>query len=103
MLPSLKAILHLSEHLQTASDNDIPGREDPTEVHWEDTIQEGEAFKEHGDEVMNLLGEYQAMWSGLLGNIPATKHRMSLLNGSKPVYQPAYRAGPRTRDLEEDV
>ena len=41
------------------------------------------------------------MWSGHLGNIKATEHRIELLQGSKPVHQPPYRAGPTQRKVEK--
>lgn len=34
-------------------------------------------------------------------NISATKHRIELLEGSKTVYRPPYRAGHRKRDFEK--
>lgn len=103
VLPSPKAILHLKEHPQTASDNDILGKSEPKEAHREDTIQVWGAFKERRDEFINLLREFQAMWYGRLGIISATKHRISLLKVSKLVYQPPYRAGHSTRDFEEEA
>ncbi|CAN8071938.1 unnamed protein product, partial [Agarophyton chilense] len=40
------------------------------------------------------------MWSGHLGRIKATQHRIELLPDSKPVYQQQYRAGPKAREKE---
>lgn len=40
------------------------------------------------------------MWSGRLGDISATKHRIELLEGSKSIYQPPYRARHRNHDFE---
>lgn len=41
------------------------------------------------------------MWDGRLGTVSASKHRIDLVPGAKPVFQPPYRAGPRQRELEK--
>lgn len=41
------------------------------------------------------------MWSGTLGTIKATQHRIDLTPGANPVYQPPYRAGPAARVTEK--
>lgn len=41
------------------------------------------------------------MWSGRLGNIAATRHRIEILEGAKLVNQPVYTAGQRNRDSEK--
>ena len=42
------------------------------------------------------------MWDGHIGTINLAKHRIELKEGSKPVYQQPYRAGPHQRQLEEE-
>ena len=42
------------------------------------------------------------MWDGQLGTIRKVKHRLPLTEGSKPVFQPPYRAGPNARAREKE-
>jgi len=49
--------------------------------------------------VLSLLEKHWALWSGHLGSIKATGHRIELKPGSKPVRLNPYRMGPRTREL----
>ena len=50
---------------------------------------------------MDLLREFEDMWSGLLGTIASAKHRIDLEDGAWPVYQPSYRAVHRARSVEK--
>jgi len=50
-------------------------------------------------QVLSLLEKHRALWSGPLGSIKATEHRIELKPGSKPVRLNPYRMGPRTREL----
>ena len=50
-------------------------------------------------QVLSLLEKHRALWSGHLGSIKTTKHRIELKPGSKPVRLNPYRMGPRTREL----
>ena len=50
-------------------------------------------------QVPALLEKHRALWSGHLGSIKATEHRIELKPGSKPVRLNPYRMGPRTREL----
>jgi len=50
-------------------------------------------------QVLSLLEKHRALWSGHLGSIKATQHRIELNPGSKPVRLNPYRMGPRTREL----
>jgi len=52
-------------------------------------------------QVLSLLEKHRALWSGHLGSIKATEHRIELKPGSKPVRLNPYRMGPRTRELIE--
>ena len=45
-------------------------------------------------ENMDMLSRFRDMWSGRLGKIDATKHRIELKPGARPMYQVPYRAGP---------
>ena len=46
-----------------------------------------------------LLSKYSSMWSGALGEITLTEHRIDLKEGSKPLAQQPYRAGFREREV----
>jgi len=50
-------------------------------------------------QVLSLLEQHRALWSGHLGSIKATQHRIELKPGSKPVGLNPYRMGPQTREL----
>jgi hypothetical protein len=42
------------------------------------------------------------MWTGELGEIYTTKHRIELKDSAKTVYQAPYRAGHRAREVEKN-
>jgi len=48
---------------------------------------------------LSLLEKHQALWSGHLGSIKATEHRIELRPGSKPGRLNPYRMGPQTKKL----
>ena len=48
-----------------------------------------------------MLSEFKDMWSGRLGKIDATNHRIDLKPGARPIYQAPYRAGPIAREKEK--
>ena len=50
-------------------------------------------------QVLSLLEKHRALWSGHLGSIKATEHRIELKPGSKPARRNPYRMGPQTREL----
>ena len=82
--------LGVTEELQT------PEQED-----WRDKVNLGKKYADHRPRVLELLQPFESMWSGHLGTIKATEHRIELLPGSKPVHQPPYRAGPTQRKIEQ--
>ena len=52
-------------------------------------------------EIMDMLSEFKDIWSGRLGKIGATNHRIELKPGARPIYQAPYRAGPIAREKEK--
>ena len=50
-----------------------------------------------------MLRPLADLWSGKLENISVTQHRIALKPGSSPVHTQPYRAGPKTRQVEEHV
>jgi hypothetical protein len=51
--------------------------------------------------VVGLLTKHQDMWSGNLGEIKVTSHRVELIPGAKPVLQPPYREGQKSRCIDK--
>ena len=48
-----------------------------------------------------MLPKHEHLWSGKLGKISAVKHHINLIPGARPFKSAPYRAGPKTRELEE--
>ena len=53
-------------------------------------------------EIRAMLKQHESLWSGKLGEISATKHHIRLIEGARPFKSAPYRAGPKTRELEEE-
>ena len=68
---------------------------------WEEDVHIGAEDSSVRSEIMDMLSEFKDMWSGRLGRIDATKHRINLKPGARPIYQAPYRAGPIAREKEE--
>jgi len=73
-----------------------PDATDPVEEPHVHSSNVPEGFR---PQVFSLLEKHRALWSGHLGSIKATQHRIELKPGSKPVRLSPYRIGPRTRKL----
>lgn len=56
---------------------------------------------ERSGELIVLLKEFEAMWSGHLERIKAVQHRIELLPDAKPACQPPYRAEPFAREIQK--
>ena len=50
-------------------------------------------------EIVKMLEKHASMWSGHLGEISATEHRIELKPDTKPVRQAPYRAGHKNREI----
>ena len=72
-----------------------------SEVSWQDEVHIGTEDEELREQVMDLLAEFQDMWSGHLGTIDAVKHRIELTPGARPIHQAPYRAGHKAREIEK--
>lgn len=68
---------------------------------WESDVHIGVENEQVREDVLSLLSEYRRMWSGELGKIVATKHRIELQPDAKPVYQTPYRAGHKSREFQQ--
>jgi len=49
--------------------------------------------------IIDMMEKYSSMWSGKLGKITATQHRIRLKPESEPIRQPPYRAGHKSREV----
>ena len=49
-----------------------------------------------------MLRPFADMWSGKLGNLSVTQHRIELETGSTPVHAQPHRVGPKARQVEEE-
>ena len=67
---------------------------------WQEQVNIGEPGDHLKDQIIDLLSEFKDLWSGRIGRIRATKHRIELTPGAQPVHQAPYRAGHKNRDLE---
>ena len=94
------ASLGLAEADRNGNDYSTPD-EGPVEPNWREHVDIGREYAAHREEIVDLLQEFEGMWSGRLGTIKAAKHRIDLEEGAKPVYQPPYRAGHRARGIEK--
>ena len=72
---------------------------DPDE--WMNDVHVEKEYIHHKPRLVRLLQPLKSMWSGELGCIKATQHRINLLPGSKPIHQQPYRAGPAQRQAEQ--
>ena len=68
---------------------------------WRESVNVGSEDPVPCEKELELLSDFEDMWSGRLGNISAAKHRIDLTPDAKPVYQVLYRAGHRAREIEK--
>ena len=51
------------------------------------------------ERIVDMLAKHSPMWSGKLGTIAATEHRINLEPGTSPIRSMPYRQGPAIRDI----
>ena len=73
-----------------------------TDKNWREDVQIGLEDDESRQKVLDLLEDFDDMWSGDLGTISVTKHRIDLEEDSRPVFQQPYRSGLKARQFERD-
>ncbi|CAN8062284.1 unnamed protein product [Agarophyton chilense] len=88
------------EELQTPSGDQLQTAKDPESL--VDDLDLAHVSEHYRTKIRSMLKKYTSMWSGKLGEISATEHHIDLVPGSRPISQPPYRAGPRTRQIEEE-
>ena len=64
-------------------------------------MQIGAEHETHRHEIIELLREFEGIWSGRGGTISIAKHWIDLEEGARPIYQQPYRAGHRARAIEK--
>ena len=77
-----------------------PSKEDPQDI---DAVSLQYLPSHVRTRVRDMLTPYSHMWSGDLGEVRATQHRIVLNPGSKPFLCQPYCAGPRSRQAEQDA
>lgn len=85
---------HLANSRLAALDNryEEPFTSENVEIH---------APKECHPHIRTLLCKHKNIWSEKLGNILATTHLVNLIPGTRPFKSTTFRAGPKSRKLEE--
>ena len=68
---------------------------------WEEDVHIGIEDGNLRGKIVAMLVEFKGMWTGELGKIGATKHRIELKPDARPIYQAPYRAGPSAREKEK--
>lgn len=92
-----KIIDTINRHLDDQRESHMAEDETPTTA---DDIKLG--FPEDKENAMRtMLRKHKTMWSGQLSEIKETELRIELNTHAKPFKSPQYRAGPKTRELEQ--
>jgi hypothetical protein len=78
----------------------LPDRPDVEGNSWRDAVQLGHLPDEDLAEILEMLAKHRSMWSGKLGQVQSTNHRLYLIPRQKPVHCQPYIAGPRARAVE---
>ena len=51
--------------------------------------------------IREMLRDHEHLWDGTMGQINITQHAIDLVPGARPFKSAPYRAGPKTRELEQ--
>ena len=78
----------------------LPDRPDAEGDSWKEAVQLGHLQDESRVAILDMLAKHRSMWSGRLGQVQSTNHRIDLIPGQKPVHCQPYRAGPTARAVE---
>lgn len=69
-------------------------------THRADDISLG-ADKSYHNALRTILKKHERMWYKELGEFSIKEHRIDLTTNARPFKSPPYRAGPKTRELEQ--
>jgi hypothetical protein len=78
----------------------LPDRPNVEGDAWQEAVQLGQLQGEARAEILDMFAKHRLMWSGRLGQVQSTNHRIDLIPGQKPVHCQPYRAGHRVRAVE---
>jgi transposase InsO family protein len=94
--------LNMEQSTHDGQHPDVPGQDATNPVQqWTDQVDLSHLESAERQAVTDMLEPHQAMWDGHLGEVTATKHRIDLIPGAKPVHSQPYRAGTRAREIEK--
>ena len=74
-------------------------KENTLEVKCANDLDLSHVEPRYRERLRTILRKYDTLWSGELGEISATEHRIQLLPGTRPISQQPYRAGPNAREF----
>jgi hypothetical protein len=78
----------------------LPDRPNVEGDAWQEAGQLGHLNGDERAEILDMLANNRSMWSGRLGQVQSTNHRIDLIPGQNPVHCQPYGAGPRARAVE---
>jgi hypothetical protein len=58
---------------------------------WREAVQLGHLQGKAWAEILDMLAKHRSMWSGRLGQVQSTNHRIDLIPGQKPVHCQPYK------------
>lgn len=93
-----KDIKVVNKHLENAVEAALGDRE--KEKLTAHTVELG-ADEDIQPQIRNMLRKQYQFWAGKLEKIPAVEHPINLVQGKYRFKLAHYRAGPRTRELDE--
>lgn len=76
-----------------------PKEHDAIENNWRSTIEVGDEFATHCEELLDALSPFKSMWNGHLGHFKANSYKSKLNADFRPIFQPPSRAGQMQRKL----
>jgi hypothetical protein len=97
--PLHNTVLTISDINLEKMEQKEPPQED---IAWKDQLDLQHLTEETQSKVTEMLSKFSSMWTGQLGEINITQHRIDLVPDAKPVYQAPYRAGVKGRKVEKE-
>ena len=94
---NVRDIETINKHLADAREAHAGKDEEPITA---DTVELHVDNKYHL-KIRNMLRKHESLWAGQLGNINITEHSIDLVAGARPFKSAPYRAGPKSRELEQ--
>ncbi len=87
----------INKHLADMREAHMGSEESPTTA--EDI--ELDVEEKYHSTIRTMLKKHESMWNGKLGDINVVEHSIDLVPGARPFKSQPYRAGPKTRELEQ--